>query len=220
VNRQPTADATVVSFPRLYAIVDVEFCAHAGRSVDEVARAILAGGARLLQLRAKDLSGAAFLDLASRIVAEARAAGAHVIINDRADIAVLADAAGVHVGQDDLTPTDVRVLAGPDRLVGVSTHTIEQMDRALDQPISYLAIGPIFSTRTKATGYDAVGYGAVREASRRAAASHRPVVAIGGITLATAAPVIEAGAASVAVITDLLVDNPETRVRQYLSVLR
>ena len=191
-----------------------------GRRADEVARAFLAGGARLLQLRVKDLSGAAFLELAARIAEDASAANAALIVNDRADIAVLAGAAGVHVGQDDLTPAEVRVLLGDDAVVGLSTHTAEQMDRALTEPITYLAIGPIFSTMTKATGYDAVGYDAVREAARRAAAANRPVVAIGGITLETAPRVIEAGAASVAVITDLLTDDPEARVRQYLSALR
>jgi thiamine-phosphate pyrophosphorylase len=209
-----------LTFPVLYAIVDVDVCERAGRRADDVARAFLAGGARLLQLRAKGLSGAGFLDLASWMADQARQAHAQVIVNDRADIAVLADAHGVHVGQDDLTPTDVRVLAGPERVVGLSTHTTGQIERALAEPITYLAIGPIFSTVTKATGYDAVGYAAVKEASRLASASGRPVVAIGGITLETAPRVIEAGAASVAVITDLLTDDPEARVRQYLSALR
>jgi thiamine-phosphate pyrophosphorylase len=220
LNWQLATDATVSSFPRLYAIVDVDVCARRGRRADEVARAFLAGGARLLQLRVKDLSGAAFLELAARIAEDARAADAALIVNDRADIAVLAGATGVHVGQDDLTPAEVRVLLGDEAVVGLSTHTAEQMDRALTEPITYLAIGPIFSTMTKATGYEAVGYDAVREAARRASAANRPVVAIGGITLETAPRVIEAGAASVAVITDLLTDDPEARVRQYLSALR
>jgi thiamine-phosphate pyrophosphorylase len=210
----------VASFPRLYAIVDADVCGRRGLRTVEVARAFLSGGVRLLQLRAKDLSGAALLDLAARITEEARASGADAIVNDRADIAVLAGAAGVHVGQEDLTPADVRVLVGPDRVVGLSTHTTEQMDRALAEPITYFAIGPVFSTATKATGYDAVGLAAVREASRRATASNTPVIAIGGITLETAPRVIEAGAAAVAVITDLLADDPEARVRQYLAALR
>jgi thiamine-phosphate pyrophosphorylase len=209
-----------LNFPPLYAIVDMDVCTRRGQRAEDIARAFLAGGARLLQLRVKDLSGAAFLELATRINEDARAAGADLIVNDRADIAVLADAAGVHVGQDDLTPADVRVLLGPDRALGLSTHTTDQMDRALAEPITYFAIGPIFSTTSKATGYDAVGYDAVREASRRAAAANRPVVAIGGITLETAPRVIDAGAASVAVITDLLTADPEARVRQYLSTLR
>jgi thiamine-phosphate pyrophosphorylase len=210
----------VLPFPVLYAIVDVEVCARAGRRAGDVARAYLSGGARLLQLRAKDLASGAFLELAAGVVSDARAVHAQVIINDRADIAVLASADGVHVGQDDLLPEDVRTVAGPDRIVGLSTHTTDQIDAALRQPITYLAIGPIFSTITKATGYDALGYAAVAAAARLAAAAKCPVVAIGGITLETAPRVIEAGAASVAIITDLLNGDPEVRVREYLSALQ
>jgi thiamine-phosphate pyrophosphorylase len=208
------------AFPPLYAIVDVDVCARAGRAPADVARAYLSGGARLLQLRAKNLAGGAFLELASAIAADARAADGRLIVNDRADIAVLADAAGVHVGQEDLSPADARIVVGAARAVGISTHTDAQIDAAVREPITYLAIGPIFATGTKATGYEAVGYAAVTAAARRAAASKYPVVAIGGITLDTAARVIASGAAAVAVITDLLAGDPEVRVRQYLSALR
>ena len=186
----------------------------------DLARAYLSGGARLLQLRAKALDGGPFLDLASSILDAARRAGAAVIINDRADIAVLSGADGVHVGQEDLSPSDVRRIVGDDMLVGLSTHTPDQIASALTAPISYMAIGPVFSTVTKATGYDGIGLDAVREAARRAAAAGLPVVAIGGITLDTAADVIAAGARSVAVITDLLGSDPASRVRQYLASLR
>jgi thiamine-phosphate pyrophosphorylase len=179
----------------------------------------LNGGARLLQLRAKALGGGAFLELATALVEEARAIQAIVIVNDRADLAVLAGAPGVHVGQDDLTPADVRRVMGSDAIVGLSTHNSRQVTAALDDPISYLAIGPVFGTATKATGYEAVGYDAVREAARLAHQRELPVIAIGGITLATAPKVIDVGAASVAIIGDLLVDDPESRVRQYLSAL-
>lgn len=207
------------SLPALYAIVDVEVCDRAGRAPADVARAYLAGGARLLQLRAKGLAGGAFLDLAAELVDEARQADARVIVNDRADLAALSRAAGVHLGQDDLGAADARRIVGPGALLGVSTHTVDQIVRALSEPISYLAIGPVFSTTTKATGYDAVGLGMVGDASRRAAACDLPVVAIGGITLATARSVRDAGAASVAIITDLLAGDPERQVRQYLAVL-
>ena len=204
--------------PRLYAIVDADMAVRSGWTPRDLARAFLGGGARLLQLRAKTLASGEFLDMALAIVDDARRADAHVIVNDRADIAVLSAAAGVHVGQQDLDPEDVRRVVGTEAAVGLSTHSIEQIDGALERPISYLAIGPVFSTRTKETGYDRVGLPLVREAAQRAA-DKVPVVAIGGITLDTAARVIQAGAASVAVITDLLAGNPESRVRQYLSVL-
>jgi thiamine-phosphate pyrophosphorylase len=125
----------------------------------------------------------------------------------------------VHVGQEDLPPADVRSITGPAPIVGLSTHTTEQIDAALAEPISYLAIGPVFATGTKATGYDSVGYRMVEHAAGRAAASGLPVVAIGGITLDTAPRVIDAGAAAVAIITDLLLGNPEARVRAYIGAL-
>jgi thiamine-phosphate pyrophosphorylase len=208
-----------IALSPLYAIVDVEVCAARGWQPHALARAFLAGGARLLQLRAKALPGGAFLHLAQVVAEDAARFGAVLVVNDRPDIARLVGAGHVHVGQDDLTPTDVRRITGPDAIVGLSTHTVDQIDAALREPISYLAIGPTYGTATKATGYDAVGLEAVAAASRRAGASDRPVVAIGGITLETAPAVIAAGAASVAVITDLLAGDPERRVRQYLAAL-
>lgn len=185
----------------------------------DVARAFLSGGVRLLQVRAKTLASGVFLDLAAAIVEEARAVDAMVIVNDRADLAVLSRAPGVHVGQDDLAPADVRRVTGSDGIVGLSTHSPAQITQALEEPISYLAIGPVFATTTTATGYEAVGIEAVRHAARVSGARALPVVAIGGITLATAPQLIEAGASSIAVIGDLLVGDPEMRVRQYLSAL-
>lgn len=192
---------------------------RAGWTARDLTRAYLCGGARLIQLRAKTMASGALLDLASAVAEDAAAAGADLIVNDRADIAVLARASGVHVGQEDLAPADVRRVVGPEALVGFSTHTVEQIAAALAQPISYLAVGPVFWTRTKDTGYERVGLALVEAAARHAAGAGRPVVAIGGITLASARSVIEAGAASVAVITDLLAGNPEARVREYLSAL-
>jgi thiamine-phosphate pyrophosphorylase len=205
--------------PRLYPIVDVEVAERAGWAPLDLARAFLSGGATLLQLRAKALGGGAFADLAHAIVDIAHAANARVIINDRADIAVIAAADGVHVGQDDLTPSDVRRIAGDTTIVGLSTHTGEQIEAALREPISYFAIGPVFPTRTKATGYERVGYEAVRHAAARGTTAGLAVVAIGGITLETAAQVIAAGAQSIAVITDLVTNDPERRIREYLAAL-
>ncbi len=141
-----------------------------------------------------------------------------MIVNDRADLAVLAHAAGVHVGQDDLAPGAVRALVGPNAIVGYSTHTVEQLQAAVNEPVSYIAVGPVFGTRTKETGHDAVGLDFVATAARLAAPL--PVVAIGGITLENAASVIEAGAGAVAIISDLLVDRDVTgRTRAYLRRL-
>ncbi len=180
----------------------------------DLARAFLDGGATVIQLRAKTLESGPFLGLCDALVAAAAAAGARVIVNDRADLAKLSGAAGVHVGQDDLPPAAARALLGPAAIVGYSTHSVAQIAQALREPVSYIAVGPVFGTRTKDTGYDAVGLDLVRAA--RTAAGGMPVVAIGGITLDTAASVLAAGATSVAVISDLLAgDDPAARVASY-----
>jgi thiamine-phosphate pyrophosphorylase len=152
------------------------------------------------------------------VVRTAEAHRATVIVNDRADLALLSGADGVHVGQDDLTPSAVRRLLGPDAIVGCSTHTVDQFEAAMLEPASYLAVGPVFGTSTKETGYDAAGLELVAAAAARA--HGRPVVAIGGITLENASSVIAAGAASVAVISDLLVgDDPTRRTQAFLQRL-
>ena len=203
----------------LCAIVDSEAAARAGWQPLDLARAFIDGGARFLQLRAKDLPGALFLETATAIVQLAHGRGASVIVNDRADIARLAGADGVHIGQDDLSPRAVRSLVGPDAVVGVSTHTIEQLERAVDEPVNYVAIGPVFGTTTKVTGHERVGLEMVREAALRTRARGLPLVAIGGITLENAPSVIQAGAQSVAVISDLLAGDPERRVRGFLNLM-
>jgi thiamine-phosphate pyrophosphorylase len=186
-----------------------------GRDPLALARACLRGGARLLQLRCKDETGAAFLELADALVAEARPAGARVVVNDRADIARMCGAAGVHIGQDDLPEEEVRRLLGPDAIVGVSTHDRAQVDRALAGAASYVAVGPVYGTATKDTGYTARGIELVRYAAGRG----KPVVAIGGITLERAPEVLAAGAASLAVITDLLNGDSEARTRAFRRLL-
>ena len=203
---------------RLYAIVDAGVAGRAGWTPPDLARAYLDGGARLLQLRASGVDPATQLGWWTQIVRLAGPFGARVIVNDRCDLALMADADGVHLGQHDLPIQAARRLLGPMALVGLSTHDVRQVDAAVRQPVSYLAIGPVYDTRTKDTGCAAVGLEAVR--STRAAAGDRPVVAIGGITLATAPDVVAAGAASVAVISDLLAGgDPARRVRDYLDAL-
>jgi thiamine-phosphate pyrophosphorylase len=204
----------------LCAIVDATVAERCGWSVIDLATAYLNGGARFLQLRAKNLPGGEFLALASAVVELAHGQQAVLVVNDRADIARLAGADGVHVGQEDLAPRAVRRLVGKAALIGLSTHTMEQLDTAAGEGVDYVAIGPVFGTTTKATGYEAVGLERVREAADRAARRGLPLVAIGGITLETAASVIQAGAASVAVISDLLsTGDPERRVREFLTRL-
>jgi thiamine-phosphate pyrophosphorylase len=119
-----------------------------------------------------------------------------------------------------LSARDARAVIGPAPVLGLSTHTAEQWESAVLEPVSYIAIGPAFGTGTKATGYETIGLRVVRDAATAAAAHALPAVAIGGITLENAASVIDAGAASVAVISDLLNGDPEARCRAFLRTLR
>jgi thiamine-phosphate pyrophosphorylase len=212
-----------VTLPRLHAIVDADLAAAHGWSVPALGRAFLAGGARWLQLRAKHASSGQLLDWTGELVSDAHAAGALLVVNDRADVARLAGADGAHVGQDDLTPRGARAVLGDAAIIGLSTHTNAQIRSAVEEPVSYIAVGPVFGSVTKETGYDAVGLAIVRAASTAggsASPAALPVVAIGGITLDRAEEVIAAGAASVAVIGDLLRDGvPERRVFEYIERL-
>ena len=202
----------------LHAIVDVHVAANAGWQPVDLARAFLDGGARTLQLRAKNLPSGALLSLSEALVALSVEYKARIIVNDRLDIARLSGAGGVHVGQEDLPPSVAREQLGPAAIVGYSTHSVTQVEGALREPVSYIAVGPVFGTSTKDTGYNAVGLNLVSIASRRAQST--PVVAIGGVTLDNARSVIEAGAAAVAVISDLVAGrDPEARVKAYLRAL-
>jgi thiamine-phosphate pyrophosphorylase len=181
-----------------------------------LAEACLRAGARVLQVRDKAGSSGAVLALMERLVTAARPSSGRIIVNDRADLARMAGAAGVHVGQDDLPVEIVRGLLGRDAIVGLSTHDPPQVDAALATSASYVAVGPVFGTSTKDTGYEPRGLDLVRYAAGRG----KPIVAIGGITLERAPEVMAAGASAVAVISDLLTgDDPEARARAFLAAL-
>jgi thiamine-phosphate pyrophosphorylase len=207
--------------PRLYPVLDLDVCRE--RTLDPLAllEALLDGGARFLQLRDKSSSSGARLALADAICSRVHAAGGQLIVNDRPDIARMCGADGVHVGQDDMTVEEARTIVGTEAIVGLSTHDHAQIDAAARTSASYIAVGPIYGTRTKDTGYSARGLALVSYAARVLAAAgvSRPVVAIGGITLERAAEAIAAGATSVAVISDLLRGDPADRVRQFLARL-
>ena len=204
--------------PSLYAVVDAEVCARSGAAPVQVAESFLQAGVRLIQLRAKGVTAGELFDLTSAVLALA-SGSATVIVNDRADVARLAGAAGVHVGQTDLPVADVRRLLGPEAVVGLSTHSVEQARAALALHVSYIAVGPVFGTATKDTGIAPVGLDLVARVARLASERAVPVVAIGGITLDRAPDVLAAGASSVCVISDLLRGDPGARVRAYLTAL-
>ena len=201
--------------PRLYAIVDVDLCRERRLEPLALISAFVNGGARLIQLRDKSSSSAARLALARDAVAAAHAGDARLILNDRADIARLAGADGAHVGQDDLSVDEVRRMLGEAAIVGLSTHDERQLAAAAATSATYIAVGPVYGTLSKDTGYSPRGLDFVR----RAAGLGRPIVAIGGITLERAPEVIAAGAASVAVISDLLTSDPDSRVRAFVRAI-
>ncbi|HKF25718.1 MAG TPA: thiamine phosphate synthase [Candidatus Acidoferrum sp.] len=183
----------------------------------EFAKRLLDAGARLFQYRNKTAPGRELLQAAQALNVTVRQEGGSFLVNDRADIARLAGASGVHVGQDDLEVASARAIAGVAAIVGVSTHNLAQFQAAAATDADYVAVGPIFETRSKPNPDPVVGLELIRRARQLTA---KPIVAIGGITLERAASVIEAGADSVAVISDILASrNPANRVRQFLEIL-
>ena len=184
--------------PPLYAILDPE--QTQGRAAEETLRQLLAGGAAIVQLRVKTMAPRNFLELARFARAETRAYGCKFIINDRVDVALACDADGVHLGQDDLPLAAGRKLVGQ-KIVGVSTHDIEQARDAERKGADYIGFGPMFDTTTKNTGYAARG---VEMLGKIRAAVKLPIVAIGGINEQNVTQVWQAGADSAAIISDLL----------------
>jgi thiamine-phosphate pyrophosphorylase len=200
--------------PRLYVILDAALITSSER---ECAASLAEAGVRLLQYRDKSASSRKYLDSSRKLAEALRPQGVSFFVNDRPDVAFLAWASGVHVGQDDLDVEQARLVVGRDKLVGVSTHNLEQFERASESSADYIAVGPIFDTSTKTNPDPVVGIDFIRKVRSRTA---KPIVAIGGITLERAAVVIEAGADSVAVISGILgAPDPAQRARQYIETL-
>jgi thiamine-phosphate pyrophosphorylase len=199
---------------RLYVILDAALITSPER---HCALSLAEAGVRLLQYRNKSAPARHYLD-SSRALAEMLCPkGVTFFVNDRPDVAFLAGATGVHVGQADLDVEQARLVVGSDKLVGVSTHNLEQFERAADSTADYIAIGPVFSTTSKTNPDPVVGVDFIR---RVRSLTDKPIVAIGGITLERAATLIEAGADSVAVISGIFsAPNPAKRARQYLETL-
>jgi thiamine-phosphate pyrophosphorylase len=205
--------------PRLYPILDAGVLAVRGVGVEKFAGTLLDAGVTLLQYRDKDGTPADVLRNAALIRGLLNGRVCTLIMNDRADLAVLAGWDGVHVGQGDLSPEDARRVVGAGRLIGVSTHTDEQVRLAEVNCGDYVAVGPVFATGTKADAEPVIGLEGVRRAR---ALTTKPLVAIGGVTRANARSVIDAGADSVAVISALLVEGEpvEKVARDFLELLR
>lgn len=200
--------------PPLYVILDATLLKN---SPQNCAQKLDAAGVRLLQYRNKSAPAKELLQTSRDLVSSLKSSRTALIVNDRPDVAALAGAKGVHVGQDDLDVDQARVVVGKEMWVGVSTHNLEQFRRAAATSADYIAIGPVYATTSKANPDPVVGLELIRDAR---GLTDKPIVAIGGITLDRAKAVIEAGADSVAVISDiLLARNPGDRARQFLDVL-
>jgi thiamine-phosphate pyrophosphorylase len=206
--------------PPLYAILDAspEFTAESALNIPEIADRLVEAGVELLQYRDKHGSAGRILDSSQALAARFVPKGVRVIVNDRADIAAMVGAAGVHVGQEDLPVDEARKICGAPLWVGVSTHTLEQLRAAEATSADYIAVGPIFPTGTKANPDPVVGLEFLRAARQ---ITRKPLVAIGGITVESASEVYRAGADSIAVIRDLMAArDPAHRAREYLAIAR
>jgi thiamine-phosphate pyrophosphorylase len=203
-----------LTLPKIYPITDTVI---SKLSHTEQIELLAAGGASLIQLREKRASPREFYDAAREAMLIGRRLGVQIIINDRVDIAMAVDADGVHLGQDDLPPDRARRLLGENRIIGFSTHTVEQALAADSAPVDYIAIGPIFHTSTKYQPDPTTGLETISDARRRLS---KPLVAIGGVTLDRARSIIEAGADSVAIISDLIsCADIAKRMRAFVDLL-
>jgi thiamine-phosphate pyrophosphorylase len=196
-----------MNLPRLYPILDTESLAGRGVAIQAAAAAFLEGGAGILQIRHKGHWNRDVFESARQVARLCREAGAPLIVNDRADFAMLLEA-GLHVGQDDLAPGDARRLLGPGAVIGFSSHHADQLSAAGAEPVDYVAFGPVFPTASKRNPDPVVG---VEQIRRCRALVEKPLVAIGGITLDNALDAIRAGADSVAVIAGLLPQTATAR---------
>ena len=201
-------------FSRLYPILDASL-----ETLDTMTfgvRSLARAGCRLVQLRAKDLSGEEFHRWALAAREASRECGIRLVINDRVDVALLVGADGVHLGQDDLSPEGAREILGASAIIGLSTHDVDEAHRAATAPVDYLAIGPIFETSTKTSGRSTLG---VEGARAVRAVVDRPLVAIGGITLESAPALLEAGIDGLAVISALKRgEDLELEARRWLAL--
>lgn len=210
-----------MKLPVLYPILDTATLDQCQLGWVSAAEAILEGGAKILQFRHKGPFTRRVFRAAEQIAALCQRAGAVYVIDDRADIARILNA-GLHLGQDDLPPREARKILGDDAVVGFSTHNEQQLREAASEPVDYLALGPIFATRSKARPDPVVG---LENLSRWRTLTDRPLVAIGGITRENAQDVLRAGADSVAVIADLYPIpctrlSLRARIEEWLQLLR
>ena len=206
-----------MEIPAFYPIIDTQVLAQAGLTPMAMARALARAQVRLVQFRHKGVYTRDILAQAEEVGDIVRQSGARYIINDRADIALVLGADGIHVGQDDLPPAKIRQLIGKSMILGFSTHNEQQMRDGDREPVDYLALGPIFGTPSKQNPDPVVG---TAELARLRALTIKPLVAIGGITRANAREVLAAGANSLAVISEAVGPDLDVRLAEWISLTR
>ena len=190
----------------LYLVADADYAA--GRDLPALVKAAVAGGARVVQLRAKSLAGRALVELGFDLRGVLAGTGVPLLINDRIDVAIACGAAGVHLGQEDVPVVLARALLGPEGTVGVSVNTVEEAQRAQAEGASYVGAGPVFATTTKETALPVLGPEGIARIKR---AVEIPVVGIGGIGPGNAAEIARAGADGIAVVSAIL-GAPDARL--------
>jgi len=204
---------TRLFLPRLYVILDATLLTV---SAIECAQELASAGVRLMQYRHKHAPAGEMLNVSKELASTLQPQGITFIVNDRPDVAAMAHASGVHVGQYDLGVEATRSLVG-EKIIGISTHNLEQFEKAIESSADYIAVGPIFATSSKENPDPVVGTELIR---RVRGLTDKPIVAIGGIKLKNAAEVVAAGADSVAVISDILrAPDRRQRAKQYLDLL-
>lgn len=203
--------------PLLYAILDLGYVA--AENAARVTSALLAGGADLLQLRAKGHGMETVREIAARLQPLCKSAGVPFILNDYPDLAAELDADGVHIGQDDGSLADARAIVGPGKIIGRSTHSLDQARAALAEGFDYIGFGPLFPTPTK-LGRPGIGLGDIA-AMEREVGSKIPAFCIGGIKGGNLAEVMAAGARRVVIVSELLgAADPEAAAREIVTRLR
>lgn len=202
----------MIAVPKLYPVIDASHFSEIGKLVS-FTEELAAAGCTLLQYRNKNGNGRQMLEQARAL---RQAVSVRLIMNDRADLCLAAEFDGVHVGQDDLSPEGVRRIIGDELWLGVSTHNPKQVSEATKKPANYLAVGPVFATSSKVDPHPVIGLEGVRQAKLL---TDKPLVAIGGITRENCRSVFEAGADSIAVISDLLTE-PRKSAEDFFRILR
>ncbi len=189
----------LLCLPRIYPIIDDTYIPY--DRMEETAQALIDGGARILQLRGKDISSAELLMAARSIARLTKKEDVIFIVNDRIDIALFSNADGVHIGQDDMPVLVARKLLGREKIIGFSTHSVKEAVAAEKLPVDYISFGPLFTTKSKKDAEEPKGVKVLTEVS---SSVEIPIVAIGGIGGERIGEVLRSGANSVAMISDIL----------------